>query len=338
MLFALVFYILTIPVRSQSNQSNPLVVTTDRFEIYSNFWINLHHFLYQKSTEANKSHWTTVFEEPFISGLRKNETEIMERAIQHYQQNWIKKDLLFDDELYRIKRTLIKFNIHDFLSDEDLDLTFQQILNSIKPLYSRYFWSVHDKQNRLIVQEHLALIQRFENPGFDEIADLTEGTWPSGKIRVDLSYYSNWAGAYCTVNPIHVILISQPKGPENRWPQYGWFELLFHEPTHALILPNKGVVGETITKVSQEIDVKVQGGLWHAVLFAITGSVVQKQLKEIGIDHEPLMISNGIFSNYHASISKFMPPYVNGQAELEETLKKIIEYQTQSEEKKQKVP
>ena len=42
---------------------------------------------------------------------------------------------------------------------------------------------------------------------------------------------------------------------------YDWFEILFHEPTHALILPDAGTVAQDIKQISGQLGKEVQGGL-----------------------------------------------------------------------------
>ena len=323
-IFLMSFTLLTIEGLAQSNTNGSLLVSTDRYEFYSNFWINMHHFLYKKAEQANEKSWQEVFEDEILNQMNNNEREILSHSIQYYQDHLTEKSLLFDDQLYWTKRALIKFGANDVLDHESINSEHQQVLNNAKSVYANYFWKVHHNQNRKTLDKYLPLVKKIENRTFNRIESLAKEPWPEEKIRVDLSYYSNWAGAYTTTTPIHVVLTSLEEGSDGEWAEYGWLELLFHEPSHGVITNNKLPVADTIKSISEELDVKVPRDLWHAVLFYFSGKAVQEALRDEGIEYELMMITYDIFSRYHAVVFEHMPPYVRGNEGLETALRKAI--------------
>lgn len=309
---------------AQISSDNSLVQATDRYEFYSNFWINMHHFLYKKAEQADEKSWQEVITDKMLDQMNTKERENLSRSIQYYQDHLIEKSLLFDDQLYWTKKALIKFDINDILKNEAINSEHQQILNNTKNVYQKYFWKIHHEQNKQTLKKYLPLIKKIEDRAFNRIESLAKQPWPEAKIRVDLSYYSNWAGAYTTTTPIHVVLTSLEEGSDGAWAEYGWLELLFHEPSHGIITNNKFTVADTIKRVSEELGVKVPRDLWHAVLFYFSGEAVQEALKDEGIEYELMMKTYDIFSRYHTVIFNYLPSYIRGKESLEDVLKKAI--------------
>jgi len=309
---------------SQTVSEPSLVESTDRYEFYSNFWINMHHYLFKKAEHAENKPWREVFDDALLKNMNENEQEVLAIAIRYYKDHLIGKSLLFDDQLYWTKRALIHFDENTTLDHEAVDPGHQQVLNDSKNLYEKYFWSDHQDQNKLTLDEYLPLVRKIENKAFERLAELAQQPWPERKIRVDLSYYSNWAGAYTTTRPPHVVISTLEESSGEKWLPYEWVELLFHEPSHVIISPNNSIMGDKIKQVSTELGVDVPRDLWHAILFYFSGITVRDLLAGEGIDYELVMVSADIFSRYHSAVFEHMPLYIQGKVSLEEALEKTI--------------
>lgn len=197
-------------------------------------------------------------------------------------------------------------------------------LKAAAPIYRAHYWPQHDHQNRSIVAWHEDLVNTLENPVLDRIATLAQQTWPEELIRVDLTWDANWAGAYCTTRPTHAVITSRQGGPNNTWPPGGWFELLFHEPSHALIDPNRSAVAQAISAAARELDVETPNQLWHGVLFYFSGVATREGLATQGIEHDLLMQSEQIFARYHAALYSALPAYLDGRISLEKAMLEVI--------------
>src|SRR5689334_22793015 len=68
-----------------------------RFEFHSNFWINLHHFLYRLAQPAGPPLRTPLLPPSGILGVE--EQQVWNEAISFYRDHVIQHDLLFDDEM-----------------------------------------------------------------------------------------------------------------------------------------------------------------------------------------------------------------------------------------------
>lgn len=296
------------------------IKVTEHFDFHNNFWLNMHHMWFQKASQARDTIWQNSFDESFISKLKESEKKALENTMGYYRDNLVGNSLLFNGVLYRLKRTLINFGPEDEVMGEELPAEVFEALNSTSSIYKKYFWKDHKSQNQLILQKNLELIEEFESAAVKRISNLAQQPWPEGKVRVDISYYSNWAGAYTTINPeVHVVITSQDEGPVN-----DWLELLFHEPSHAVISNNEYKVAEIIAQVSDELGLEVPRNLWHSLLFYFSGVTIQDLLEEKGIDYELYMVRNQVFDRHHKVIFEYMPEYVKGKATLEKALENLI--------------
>ncbi len=300
-------------------QTNPISVT-ERYEFYSNFWINQHHFLYASADSAEDGNWDYGFSNGELDRLSPSEKNILKEGIIFYRDSVISYNLLFNRGLTKLKRTLINFHEGESLGMEDFSDELINHLNKIKPIYHKYFWEKHNQANHEILKKNLAFINKYENQIFERISTLAQKSWKEGKVRVDITYYANWAGAYTSTNPeTHVVINSLDDGP------YGnWLELVFHEPAHSIISGRNYETAELISKTSERLKLNPPRNLWHSLLFYFSGTAVQDALEEEGIDYELYMVRNDVFGNHHKVIFKHMPDYLDGEVSFEVALENLI--------------
>jgi hypothetical protein len=229
------------------SQYGPLPV----FELHSGFWINLHHTLYQEAREqaatpaehakGGKTGKPALQVMPGAkAALTAAEQRAWEEAVSYYAANYADKDLLFSTELVLLKNQLGDFEACDELSgtknkacDAGLPAKLTHILEAAAPVYRAHQWADHDRANRawiarvapLVREQGLGLAQR--------LADIYRATWPTERIRVDVTAYANRAGAYTTLDPLRVTISSID--PRNQGPTA--LEVLFHEASHGIAQP-----------------------------------------------------------------------------------------------------
>lgn len=315
----LLLALLSLPASAQSEGAASLIERSDRFEFHSHFWLNLHHFLFDKAQRPDG--------QPMEGGRRLSRQEFaqIDAAIDWYRDELVGKSLLMDRQLYSAKRALITLAADAPPKHDAISAKLTEQLEAAAPVYRKYYWPRHDRQNREIVAWHRERIGRMEHRVLGRIAELAQQGWPDEIIRVDLTWDANWAGAYCTVEPIHVVITSKPSGPENTWPPGGWLELLFHEPSHAVIDPNSSAVGKTLNNVGRQLGHDNVGELWHAVLFLFSGTAVREALRDEGIDHQLLMVTEGIFSRHQPEVNEHFSAYIAGDEDLDSAAKSTLE-------------
>jgi hypothetical protein len=211
------------------------------FELHSGFWINLHHTLYHearlrsasgaKDQSAKNSEPALKMAPDVKSALAALEQQAWDSAIAFYVSNFAEKDLLFTTELIQLKDQLSDFEDCDELSgkrrrfcDAGLPPKLTQVLEAAAPVYRAHLWPEHDRANRRWIQRVSPLVIE-QGVGLSErLADIYQTRWPRGKIRVEISAYANWAGAYTTLDPLRVTISSLD--PRNQGAEA--LEVLFH--------------------------------------------------------------------------------------------------------------
>src|SRR6202011_5467026 len=254
------------------------------FELHSGFWINLHHTLYYEArlrTTAGSHDKSGKTSGPALNtapdakpALTPTEQHQWDDAVAYYVSNYAAKDLLFSTELIQLKDQLGDFEDCDELSgrkrkfcDAGLPAKLTQVLEAAAPVYRAHLWPEHDRANRRWIMRVAPLV-REQGVGLSErLADIYQARWPREKIRVDVTGYANWTGAYTTADPLRVTissLDSRNQGAEA-------LEVLFHEASHGIAEP----VQEAIIRECRQRDKAIPRDLWHALIFYTTGEVIR---------------------------------------------------------------
>ncbi len=318
------------------------------FELHSGFWINLHHALYhdarqQTATAPEKNGKTsgpTLKVTPDAKpALTTAEQRIWDDAVAYYVANYANKDLLFSSDLSQLKDQLGDFEDCDELSgrkrkfcDAGLPAKLTQVLESVAPVYRAHLWPEHDRANRRWIARVAPLV-REQGVGLSErLADIYQTRWPRQKIRVDVTGYANWAGAYTTVDPLRVTISSLD--PRNQGAEA--LEVLFHESSHSIAEP----VQAAIIRECRQRDKAIPRDLWHALVFYTTGEVLRPVLSSSGAtggDREgsvpgggytPYALREGLYqrgwSDYLKLLQRFWQPYLEGTASFDDAIARMV--------------
>ena len=331
--------------RPQNSSSyGPLPV----FELHSGFWFNLHHTLYHDARlrtgnnttdKSGRSPGSTLKAAPDAKpALTTAEQHIWDDAVAYYVANYASKDLLFSTDLSQLKDQLGDFEDCDELSgrkrkfcDAGLPTKLTQVLESAAPVYRAHLWPEHDRANRRWIARVAPLV-REQGVGLSErLADIYQTRWPRQKIRVDVSGYANWAGAYTTTDPLRVTissLDSRNQGTEA-------LEVLFHESSHSIAEP----VQAAIIRECRQRDKAIPRDLWHALVFYTTGEVLRPVLDTSGTTagdkdgsvpggYTPYALREGLYqrgwSDYLKLLQRFWQPYLDGKASFDDAIARMV--------------
>lgn len=316
--YHLMLCLIILPIMGSCNEKGP-VASTERYDFYNNFWINQHHFLYKIAERVKKAELDVPADYEVFADLKGSERAVANSSIQYYMDQVIDKNLLFSGEMYQLKKTLIKYGEKDQLPADTVDAALIEVLHAFRPIYQEHFWKKHSSRNLKVLQENLDRIKRFEKPVFDQLANLSKSQWPEGKIRVDLTFYADWAGAYTSNRPTHAVISTHGVGPEG-----DWVETVFHESAHSLIHSRRGTVAELIEKSAKILEKDSPRGLWHSIQFYLVGRVVQDLLKAEGVEYELYMVRESVFDRHYSALVQFLEPYVKGEGTLEEAIQKLV--------------
>jgi hypothetical protein len=345
LLLAASFLSLSADARPQSDSIfGPLPV----FEFHSGFWINLHHMLYQQAKALrNPSEHPApgkfahsvldIASEPHPA-LTASEQRAWQDAVNFYAANYADHDLLFSTDLVILKNQLGDFEDCDELSgtkkkacDAGLPPNITHVLESAGAIYRTHYWSAHDRANR----QWIALISpliREQGVGISErLAAAYQTKWPKPKIRVDVSAYANWAGAYTTLDPLRVTISSLD--PRNQ--DTAALEVLFHEASHGIAEP----VEQAIARECRQRDKAIPRDLWHALVSYTTGELIHSAMTNgasLAPDDDavpgggatPYAVREGLYArgwdDYLTLLSRFWQPYLDGHATFDDAIARMV--------------
>ena len=354
--------------QQSSSAYGPLPV----FEFHSGFWINLHHTLYYEAKQRQASSATPVptpasasvapthnsssgpqlntkTMEDAASSLSPAERTVWDSAVAYYAANYADKDLLFNNDMVLLKNQLEDFEDCDDLSgktrkscDAGLPGNITQVLEAAAPVYRAHLWASHDRANRRWVARVAPLVEEQGVGVSQRLADIYQTKWPKEKIRVDVTAYANWAGAYTTLDPLRVTISSTD--PRNQGDET--FEVLFHEASHGIAEP----LQNAIIRECRQRGKAIPRDLWHALIFYTTGEVVKPILNEQakkaqvkpasgdsnsnsapGASREtyvPYAIREGLYqrgwNEYYQLLTRFWQPYLDSEATFDDAIARMV--------------
>ncbi len=213
--------------------------------------------------------------------------------------------------------------------DAGLPAKLTRVLDSAAPVYRTHWWPEHDRANRQWVAEVAPLVRTRGLELAQRLAEIYQTKWPAEKIRVDVSAYANWAGAYTTVDPLRVTISSTD--PRNQGSAA--LEVLFHEASHGIAEP----VQATIARECRQRDKPIPRDLWHALIFYTTGEVIRPVMTSQGQENSgetpgggytPYAVREGLYKrgwdDYLKLLVRFWQPYLDGKSTFDDAIARMV--------------
>ena len=300
------------------------------FELHSGFWINLHHTLYGQARASRDGRGSPSS----ATGTTKrtpNEEIAWDNAVAYYAENFVDKDLLFSTELILLKNQLGDFEQCDELSgsrkktcDAGLPPKLTQVLNAAAVVYRAHEWPEHDRANRRWISAVSPLVREKGVEVSQRLAEIYQTRWPKQRIRVDVSAYANYAGAYTTIDPLRIIISSTD--PRNLGSSA--LEVLFHEASNGIAEP----VQLAINRECRQRDKAIPRDLWHALVFYTTGEIIKPVMKSLNGnangDYTPYAVREQLYKrgwdDYLKLLERFWQPYLDGNVTFDNAIAHIV--------------
>jgi hypothetical protein len=325
-LLCFVLLIVSAAVSAQSDISRaPLPV----FEFHSGFWLNLHHTLYYQARQQRAANSAWVLG---AGNLTLAEQKAWDAAVSFYAQTYAGKDLLVALDLVLIKNQLGDFETCDDIAglkkktcDAGLPKKLTEVLTGAASVYRAHVWVEHDRANRRWISSVAPLVRRSGVDLSHRLAEIYQTDWPQERIRVDVSVYSNSAGAYTTLDPLRLTVSSSD--PRNQGPEA--LEILFHEASHGI----SDNVQNAILRECRQRDKPVPRDLWHALLFYTTGEVIRPALpdSEQGgpkTGYVPYAVREGLYKrgwqDYLRVLTEYWQPYLDGKQSFDDAVAHMV--------------
>lgn len=300
-----------------NNEEETIEYRTRYFDFNNHYWVNLHHFLYQKadSSQLRKLQedglsFLEIGDSNAQARLSGDEKEVLGKAIGYYKDSLTIKSLRRD--LASLKVWLQEKEEFKTITDTSFGIKFIEILNDVSPVYKEHFWDLHKSHNLSILTRHIETISKIEDEVINKMEALSLNPWPdSAMVRVDMTAYANWAGAYTSSKPKMNIVISSTDPSQTT---SSFVETILHEGSHLLYLFGESPIRDKFYYKSEELGMKFPRNLWHASMFYLCGRATQDALSELGISHEMVMDKSNIFTNYNTpGFRRINEEYYNGK-------------------------
>jgi hypothetical protein len=304
-----------------------VVATVGPFEFHSDFWINLHHFLYQQALQGSGG--GVPPNSPLeTANLSPNERSAWINALKFYQQSMINHDLLSDPGMNAVDTILANAEGSDSLESTALNDGLKKVLDAAAPVYRAHWWSEHDRANRFWIAAVTPLVRSLGPELIQQLSTAYSVAWPKQPIRVDVAGYANWSGAYTfTSDRVHTIISSV--NPSNQG--FAALEMLFHEASHGMVSSKSGHLADLIAQESKSDGIPVPADLVHAMIFFTAGELARRDLAAVGVtNYQPYATKNNLYTRagwtrYESALELYWLPHLDGKVPLDVATIEIVD-------------
>jgi hypothetical protein len=319
------------------------VASTAHFTLHSHPWVNLHHFLYQWArleAASPAQRWPPSVDVPergHMEALSAPHRPPWQAAVDLYQRQVTIRDLIFDPVLSRLRHWLIRMDRAHTEAPPVLVSDILGALRAVTPVYRTHWWGAHDDANRRWIAQVLSQLADTEAWLATRLAQVYGGHWPAEPIRVDLTAYASWQGAYTTgtqaPEPPHITISSTD--PVNQ--DGAALEVLFHEASHvtASWIGPRGAEGPLEAALAAAYKVRRETpppDLAHVIIFYSVGEITRECLNTRGSPgYEPHADRLGLYDRslawtvYRQALAKHWQPYLDGTIDRTTALQRLVE-------------
>ncbi len=310
----------------------PNLFESKYFTFQSSKQLNAHLYLYNRALgckftkKPDDSLAYYSFKDKY-AGLNAKEALELNSIMLYYRDSLTSKDLLFDNSMSEFS---------DYLSDDGrskikLKLKWQsealEVLKKFQPYFSKLYWTGIDSTNKAWLASYKDQLIKLETGVVPELEKIYQTKMPLEKIKIDLTCYATFAGAYSFKNSFeHIIYSSASKANQGELAT----EVVFHEASHFLV---DKINDQIFLLVKDNKDAKKCSNVWHNIMFYTTGYVLEKQYKLQWKKFEPYYVQmkfSDKFPDFKVTVegcNLYWSQYIDGKLSLNEALKKITDNQ-----------
>lgn len=300
------------------------------FVFQSSIPLNAHLFLYNKAIgcKFGKTHNDSL---AFYAlkdkwnNFSDTDKSVLNGMLRYYKDSLLTKDLLFDS---------LMRNVEDYLSVENpgkpkfkigWQVSAADVVRSFQPYFTKFYWPAIDSVNKAWLAANKTTITSMELSVVPELERIYKTKLPETKVRIDLTCYATWAGAFSYNDTYcHVIFSSQHKSNQGGLAA----EVVFHETSHFLV----DKLMEQIAVAAKAKNVKKELGLWHNMIFYTTGAVLEKEYKLKWQKFEPYYVQMKFqdkfpeFKNSVDACRLYWDPYIKGELGFDAAVNGLVAY------------
>ena len=298
------------------------IESTPLFRFRAGFWNNLHHFLYVLGRDRNaapdRMREAVANAPKDVDGLSARpeaERAAWAEAVGFYAGGLSKKDAVFDRDLVAITRALAAARDDSDLAALSLDPALVRALQRAAPIYRAVWWPRHAAANAARRADLEQSVAAYGARGVSRLTALYSTTWPAVPRTIDISAYTNWAGAYSTDGGLIVFASTNAalSGAHG-------FETLLHESSHQW----DEEIDRRLSAIAAQRNRPVPDLLSHALIFYTSGEIVA----ELVPGHVPYATKAGVWDRGMRALKplldQYWRPYIRGEATFDAAIAAII--------------
>lgn len=283
------------------------------------FWLNLHHFLYvlgRADAKFDDAGREAVAGAPADAARARELLTAGERvewaaAVAAYASGLSRKDLVFDAPLPALTSALARAGDRESLAGSGVDPLAAATLESVAGVYRRVWWPAHRAANRAWVVSIEPLLAAHAPAVLRYVTRAYELPWPAEGYPINVSAYTNWAGAYSTTGDL-LVMSSLSRGNEGL---HG-LEIAFHEAMHQWDDP----VFDALAGHARTQGIRIPRSVTHAMIFYTAGEAV----RSVAPAHVPYADAAGIWdrglARFKAPLDEVWLPWLHGRGTRHEAL------------------
>ena len=288
-------------------------------------WLNLHHFLYvlgradaqMPDRQRRAVAGAPADQERGLAALTDDQRLAWGAAVRAYASGMSRKDLVFDPDA--VSTTGLLRQLADDAADSALpiDPALASVLRAAAPAYRQAWWPAHRAANReraaalqSLVLRHGAAVLAFVTRAYQE-------AWPADGFPVNMSAYTNWAGAYSTDGQLLVVSSLDPGATGTQG-----LEIIFHEAMHQW---DEAIQARLERLATAQGTPPPNDLLSHALIFYSAGEAVRRAVP----GHQPYAEANGLWKQkglgaLKPALDGAWKPYLDGTGSLDAALTALL--------------
>jgi hypothetical protein len=284
------------------------------------FWLNLHHFLYVLGRAQNKAPDmqrravvnAPVDQENGLKGQSESTRQNWDSAVRFYADGLSKMDAVFDQKLIAVTHAMrVPPNADAAVLKVDPEL--RATLMRAAPIYREIWWPKHQAENNSRVRDFARLIEQHGEKVRAYITRAYQMEWPKNGHVVNISAYTNWAGAYSTAGDL-IVISSLDEGSRGSL----GLESMFHEAMHQW---DDAMMARLSRLSSEHQTAPPRPGITHALIWYTAAEAVKSVIpNHVGYAESGGMWKQKQMGSFKPGLDKFWKPYLDGRLTLDEAL------------------
>jgi hypothetical protein len=294
-----------------------------RFEA-DGFWLNLHHFLYVLGRAQNKSPdlvRRAVVNAPAdqqagLNGVTDVERQTWAGAVTFYANGLSTLNAVFDSALIDVTKAM-RVRPNAVASALKVDPGLQATLAQASSVYRKVWWPRHQRANDDRVRHYASLLEQHGDKVCGYITRAYLQPWPKDGFLINVSGYTNWAGAYSTDGGL-IVISSLDEGTSGSL----GLESIFHEAMHQWDEPMLA----RLARLAKEHGMpSSRENITHALIWYTAAEAVRSVIPgHVGYAERGGMWKQKGLGSFRPGLDAHWKPYLDGKGTLDEALRGVL--------------